>query len=512
MGRLFYAATAAAALCSHVAIAQTSPGFQDNTVFYSNTLNAAIAGKADMNGGTLTNPGVTNPSVTGGTFSGGDVSAQRVMPTGGTHMRTPADLAADFPTPAGQLAAGQTEAALRGGTMDAAPAIQATWAKGSARLPCGSYRLDGPITAPGTNTALLGESEGCVRLLVNFPTGDVITVPSTVGNVHIAGFQMLTSVARTSGAAIRVTGAGSTTLRDIKMERTGTGSWFDGILVGGGAIVTRMSGLYLANATNDCIRVENRSVDIYIHDANTAACNVGLRLRSASGVYLHDLDLVGSGSIGFLIDPAVANGDSVDAVMGDTVLSDTSGGTGIALVGTGRITEINIVNLWASNSGTSGVFTVQQVLNVPATGLVIDNELVNGVTLTAPRFKGNGAHGVQIIHGTNIIMTGAQSLMNSAAYGTVPPGGGPAGTTRHNGFQIEGQVTNVLLMAPIGGPGGWELGAGLPIKQGYGLVRTLTGTGGQVVTVIGGQFNGNVTGPYLLPAATGDRIVDLGNQ
>jgi len=435
-----------------------------------------------------------------------------VIALGGTSSRTASERAADWRGPADYLAAGQTEAALTSGAINAAPAIQAAWAANSARLPCGSYRLDGPLVAPGFNTALLGESEGCVRFLVNFPTGDVITVPSVAGNVRISGIQFLTSVVRTSGAAVHVIGAGSTTIRDIKMEKTDNGLWFDGILIGGGANVTRISGLYLANTTNDCIRVENRSVDTYLRDINTAACNIGVRLRSASGVYLHDLDLVGSGSIGFLIDPAVANGDSVDAVMGDTVLSDTSGGTGIAFVGTGRITEINIVNLWSSDSGTSNVFTPQQVLNSPSSGLVIDNEMVNGVTLTAPRFKGNGAHGVDIIHGTNITMTGAQSLMNGAAYGTVPSGGGAAGTTRYNGFQIGGQVTNLLLMGPIGGPGGWELGAGLPIKQGYGLFRTLTGTGGQTVTVIGGQFNGNVIGPYLLPAAAGDHIVDLGNQ
>ena len=416
-----------------------------------------------------------------------------------------------FPTPQDNVPAGQA-AALATGGMNAAPAVQAAWAKGAARIPCGQYRLDTPLIAPASNTALLAESNGCVQVVVTFTNGDVVTLPAGMTNITISGIQFVTSVVRTSGAAIHVAGATNTLLHDLKIEKGAGGQWWDGLLVSNGAVVTRVGNFYFSDMGNDCIRLENRVVDTFIATGNTAGCNIGIRLRSASGVFLSYLDLVGSTNIGLVVDPVLANGDSVDAVTGDTVLSDTSGNAGILLGGTGRITEFNVVNLWASASGTSGVFTPGQVINNVGTGMVIDNENVNGVALASPRFKGNGGHGIQIIHGSNIILTGAQALMNGASFGTVPPSGGPASTLRLNGIQIEGQATNISIFAPIAGQGGWEPGVGLPQKQGYGLFRNATGTGGQMVTLIGGQFNGNVIGTYLLSATTGDHIVDLGNQ
>ena len=78
--------------------------------------------------------------------------------------------AALFPSPTDFVTAAQAGPLMSGG-INAAPAIQAAWTASSARIPCGTYRLDGPLVAP-SNSVLHGEADGCVRFLVTFPTGD----------------------------------------------------------------------------------------------------------------------------------------------------------------------------------------------------------------------------------------------------------------------------------------------------------------------------------------------------
>jgi len=366
--------------------------------------------------------------------------------------------------------------------------------------------MDTPLTINVDHASLKAAAEGCVTLIVNFGAGDVIDIKNAA-YTSIYGIHFVAAVPRVSGALLHVENATHTDLR-ISAEGTLSTRFADMILVGAGSHVTRIGPTYLANATGSCIRIDGYAVDTYLSEVNTADCKVGLDLHDASGVYMDRLDLVGSRESGFIIDPPA--GSSVNAVYGSAVLSDTSSMDGVVLAGSGDITEVNIVNLWSSDSGTSGTFTTHQMLRQPSRGVYFNNPRINGVSLTNLRAKGNGGDGVFIRSGSNIQLTGAQALMNgaSAAPGHPPTGGAEA--RRFDGIHIGGDAANVIVSGAIAGSGGFEQAAGLKNQQAWGLRRE-AGPVGQSVTVVNSVFSGNTEGSCKVNSSSKDHLNISGN-
>jgi hypothetical protein len=437
-----------------------------------------------------------------------DASSQHVTQTDAQHTRTLADKLFDLPTPADFLTPGQTTAQLIGGLIDAAPAIQAALAtRRGVFLPCGYYLLGSPIVTTTSGTGIVGAGNRCVTLAVAYPTGDAIKIgdgTATPLNVSMSGFMLYAVNPRTSGSAIRIQHANNVSLKDFTISgQFYSGVEVDGASGGAGGFGIRMDNFEIQSATGSaCLLVKSFMQDVYLSNGLLGTIPIalgcrhaGLEIQDAGGVYATNLDVIGAGTNGLLIDPSAASTQSVFAVFLTNFLSDTSHADNIVLGGSGPITEINFNNVWASSS-------------VTGRGLLASNPRLDGLTATNTTLIGNWQDGALITAGRNINFTaGLRAIENNM---------NPSGS--FSGVSITAGVDQVTInSAKLGGGGvfGATIRNGAPAapvanRQAYGAIIA-SGVTNLIFT--GNQAGGNVTAGCSLPVASATviRVNNIGS-
>jgi len=412
-------------------------------------------------------------------------SACTVVSLGASSPQSLAAKLGEIATPGDFIGSGAS--ALYAGNINARPAIMAAIAaKGRVYLPCGTYRLDATLVLSGQQ--VYGAAPSCVTLNINFASGDGVLMTGT--RPELRNVRIYTTASRSAGAAVHVDHTYRAVLNDIVVEGS---HGADAFLVDG-ANTTHISRSDLrpppaAGSTSFAagagIHLLGMAVDTHIVGGNVSQWHYGIELSDASGVFVSNLDLVRSGQ-GILFDPT--SSQQVFGVQMSTVLGDTSAADNWYFGGTGPITDVQIANLWASNSQT-------------ANGVAVVNQNVNGLSISNPHVLGNYAHGMALVGGKNIAITGGSVTDNSAA-----------GSAQYDGIQISGsdQVRIIGVMSGMGGSlSRPSPGPGQSNLQRYGL-NAGTGSNDTRRIIVGmSGFFGNMTGGLNMP--TGLNIVNLGN-
>ena len=463
---------------------------------------------------------LTNPTSTGGTFAGGDISGQHVLPTGAINARTTADKLGDLPTPADFLPPGATAAQLYSGAIDAAgPTMAAIAAKGGVLYPCGVYRWDGPVT--WNRQALFGMGRACVNIGLNFPSGDVNIFPaSSVGStIDQATFRTL--VTRTSGALFHVIGANNTRISNTLAYPAITGTSFYDLLDIDPSTATTpvpaddvlVENFKWSNASQTGLVVRGNSQDIVVKHGSTVNMLHHLYLESGSAITLEVLDLIGATSDGCIISPGAS--ENVNALHMHTVFCDSSYGNNWVFGGSGPITEVVGDGVWGSQAGVTNLYGENPNPNpqhggsasagwtlLPSAGFVFTNQNINNVTLTGPEAHLNGGIGFDIQAGHNIKLLGLNAFENTyICYN----GDSATCSTHYPGVHVGAAATNVTIGFGQSGSGG--LFATQPNQQSYGITVDSGGSAGHVVTLMGNQAPGNLTGGYSVTIGPNDHVV-----
>ena len=394
--------------------------------------------------------------------------------SGGTDRRLIPDKLGDYVTAADFLLAGQTAAQLESGAIDAGPAIRAAISRvGTARLPvCGTYRLDTPVPLAGLGNAIVGGGRNCSTLQITFATGDAITL--TGGNTRLRELAITSTVTRTSGNAVHVAGSYGSGIENVFFN----GPFFTSLAIDKTNTFKLSHSDFRPGAVNTCVSLLNYPVDTFIDDTNLAACGAeGLLITSGSGIYLTQMDILGSAA-GVLV--TAANGANVNALYATHVLADSNSNYGWDFEGAGPITEVRCSACWGSGT-TAGP------------GLKINNPFMNDVEFTAFEAHHNSMQGVDLEFGQNITFTGGHVLQNSTA-----------GSALYDGLYAGPGTTIVTISGMHAGSGGYMgVAQKLPNLQRYGINVNNTVPAG-IFTVIGNTAFGNVTG--------GVRVLNIGDR
>lgn len=360
--------------------------------------------------------------------------------------------------------------------------------------------LDTPLrTEARVAPVLRGMAEGCVRLIANFATGDIVALDNPDSSL-ISDVTLGTLVQRQSGAVFHQMGGYNTTYRNITI--TGPQA-ADGWLLDGSNTVfledykcrppspdhREPAGLFWAGA---CIHLVHGTLELHATNGTAAAWHYGLELTDTGGATVSFADFTTSGNA-VLFDPSNARGETVWGISLTGVYGDSSAGDNWLFAGTGPITDVKIVDGWASNSQT-------------ANGYAFTNALTNGVQLDIPDVLNNFAAGFAIAAGTNIQINGPEVMMNSQQ-----------GANMNDGVFIGAAAGNVTLMGGHCGQGGHMAapdakarapGAIAANKQRWCVNQAPGAAGVQSVKVIGLTTINNVSGGINLQA-NGPHYADI---
>ena len=327
-----------------------------------------------------------------------------------------------------------------------AAAINARLASGSVTLPCGSYTLYGPILLNRSGEIIRGTNPACTRLIVKFADGDVIESRGPgISNTSVRDLEISASVKRKSGYAIDLIRTFQSGVSNIVIDNAQGGRQFGGIKVSG-ANTTAINdvemtgggssfGYYLTSAGGQ------QAIDTFITRSNVSSYLDDMAVDNASGIYLDKLDLILSLKDGLLVEP-IAPGANVNALLAESVLVDTSSGSGWVFTGTLPITEVKLTNCWGSGSGT---LVSGSVPTAPENGLLAQDPALSGLSIQSSHFHHNGGNGISIVGGSEIqIGAGTTTLMNSAA-----------GFAKADGIYIAAPANFVQLNGIISGQGGY---------------------------------------------------------
>jgi len=474
-------ATVFAALSS-LAHAQTVPhlarsGFSTGTIPPANDpvsteadVEAAIGTKQDVNG---------------------DVSGQHVLVPGGFVPKALTEMFGYFPSIGALLVAGQTADQLTSGTIDAQPVLSAALALGPLRLPCGTYRLDRPLSFTSTSKLYLdGASPGCVTLNANYASGDVFSLVGTQ-RARVRDITVNAVVPHASGSVFHLQGS----TYDAQFEGVTISGPFsaDGWLIDG-ANTTHIShydcrppvafvvGTFGARA---CVHATGNFADIHLSHGNSASWNYGVEVTNGSGMVAESIDAVLSGN-GVIFDPGA--GQSVFGIEMSNILADTSAGDNWLFAGAGIISDVQITNSWASNSQG-------------ATGMAFTAPATDGVMISNSTILSNGSNGIALLNGINISFSNDHVCMNarSSALGVA------------DGIQIGPAVDHVTIMGSESGLCGLLSRQGKTNTQRWGINVIGGSTGGQTVMLIGNMTWANTTGGTHIVAGAVDAFTSIGN-
>lgn len=227
------------------------------------------------------------------------------------------------------------------------------------------------------------------------------------------------------------------------------------------------------NGGGDAFFIEHGRMFNNAHETNS----VGLELTSGGGFMVSQVDISSMGRA-FLVDPA--SGQWVRYSQFHVFQCDTSYQNNMTLDGSAAggspagVYSITFTNSWFSSAGAFG----------GSNGYGVDLVSSNGITIDTSMIFGNSLDGIRIRVGANqTILTSNKISGNSNGAGN---GGANVGV--HSGILLDASVDTVLMANNISG----VIGANA-FSQKYGLD---IGVGAVNYTVIGNNFENNVTGAY----------------
>ncbi len=369
----------------------------------------------------------------------------------------------------------QTWKRFAAGSVDAAPVINRALASGSVVLPCGSYRISSPVTGLSTDGRVLrGLGPGCVTLKVVFPAGDVIRIVGGASFVTVENLTIEADVARTQGAMIKVASGFHARISDVMITARGSGIPFDGIVVDG-ANTLGVDDVEIRGATRYGYHLTGHATDISIMRSNVVGSATAIDVDDASGVWLTNMDLIGSSGTGVWIHPT-GTGAFVNALYATGVWTDSGAGNGWEFGGSGSISEVHLTGCWAASSGTTN-----KAIAAARDGILIDGPGVDGLSIENTEVLNNGGFGIDIASGRDVSVLDTNVRMNSMFV---------AG--RYDGIRVGGATTNVRIENNFSGDGGFVQGM-LKARnhQRYG-VSIAPSSATAIITMIGNQTSGNI--------------------
>ena len=482
-------------------------------------------------------------------------------------LLTPADFLAAEQTEA-QLVSGVIDAgpAFSAAMLNSISSPSSTAIGAAVVIPCGFYRFDTKPTFPTSGyfqSALRGISSACVTFEINYQIapGDALLAYYAQSYLDIEDITFSSLVAQTAGAALQFRQTFGTTLRNLVFTGSAGKTLFDNLVLDG-ANTTVANNIQARpfTGTDGCILLLGtvvQTADFTLSGSGINGCNRGLVANNSSGVYISDTDMTGGVSSGVSIRPSsggaltgsiagnvltvtaaptgkldvgtvltgtgvtagtaiIARGSgaggtgtytlntaqtvpsgsitavaqNVNAFFAQNLLTDTtSNGNGFEVVGDGAVTELHLTKLWAGGSGataTPGTF------NGPYAGLILNNPNLDGAQLEHVYAHGNGGIGIDIEAGKHISLSDPQACMNGQATNNTYPG-----------IVVAAPVDYFQISSPFAGACGYfSKVAGQTNKQSYGL--TINNNASQHITMLGGQFDGNVTSTWTHFAASAD--------
>jgi hypothetical protein len=203
---------------------------------------------------------------------------------------------------------------VKAGTLsvDVIGAVQSALDSGeSLWAPSGKYLCSAPPTITNSGTALFGAGTYKAEFITNFAAGDSFLVTGGAGeikNIQLANFRVDSSVAKTSGAGIRLFGTVRSTLNNVVAGgQDGNDFLWDGYHFDEVDLIT-MNG-YQGSVLNDALIVNGggagrpRGSDIYTWGGKLTGGGVGVRIGGdVGGLYLDAVDINNNDVAGVVID------------------------------------------------------------------------------------------------------------------------------------------------------------------------------------------------------------------
>lgn len=371
--------------------------------------------------------------------------------------------------------------AIGNGTSDDTAAIQSAinalaGIGGTVYFPSGFYPYTS-LSIPHHYVKLLGVGIGATTLAQTI-NGNGITIgvsDSVVSGNSISSMSIGGNGLSSGGAAVYILNTGNTIIRDvyilnsqigIRIEST-TGHWnttiknftisecYNGIVIGSTGTIAQLP------------------QDIFLSNGIICACtHDGLVIIVASGVYAHDIDIVGCDARGILIEPTVNT--QTQACIFTNILTDTSE-FGVLISGAGKVRFISFVNCWSASNSQTGIAIS------PGSGY--------DIRVVGTSISGNGTHGISIVGSFETNISGCGIFNNGTAinntFDTIYIGGGSSNFSITNniigwtegankpswGIHVDAGVGNNYIIANNRCPGNAQ---GILSDQGTGINKIVT--------------------------------------
>jgi hypothetical protein len=352
---------------------------------------------------------------------------------------------------------------------------------GQILVPDGTCVVSGPINWTGSGISLVGNGPNSSRIKTTSTTLGIIRIGfgSTITSQHtrISGIGFLASSPMTAAAAIYANNA-----YDFRMENIATlSNIFNGVQIensDAGTFDVHITNFHLGGILGDGILLglnsttTNPVTDIFVTDGQilpgSPTATAGIHGYGVGGLYVSGVDITNQSTNFF--NNAVAFHPSgtqqSNAILLNEVLADNSTDTNIYFGGSGKLSDIQIVNSWASTSKNTD-------------GISFDNANLNNAKVVGSIIDSNDHHGVSIHSGTNIQITSSSIMMNSVET-----------TATYDGVHVDANISSWVVTNNMIGQGGYFANTGGTWKQKCGVfVATGTSTNYIIATNWGANNN-----------------------
>jgi hypothetical protein len=298
---------------------------------------------------------------------------------------------------------------------DDTSAIQAalTWLSsvgGSIYLPSGTYKISASLNITSSNVRIFGD--GPVSKIKTYSSAlDIFVVSagggsSEIDNVTFANFDVLSSIAKTAGAAFKCTKIARARWDNVCLCSTedtiSPGNFlfngidlnqFDYCVINGGTIITTNegvacngdpsslfgAGLFLCGG----LKISGQSTGAGVHIGG-----------GAGGIYFNDCDVIGNRN-NVLIDTARQAGVANREIFFGGTCSLDSANNDAVFVDSNSVTHLQITGTWIASAGTSNSLGLGLNINSPNSTLVCK--------ISGARFFNNAGGGIVINAGSAVI-------------------------------------------------------------------------------------------------------------
>ena len=330
---------------------------------------------------------------------------------------------------------------------------------GTVKLSPGTYIVSAPLSVEANSIHIAGAGPGATVLSPTSLTADVITagLTGTRTDLSVRGLTIGGAAPRTAGAAVHW----GTVFRG-HVEDCDLIAPFNGVYLSGPSSIIYLRGIYIVNvtpATGVGVYMNGFANDVYLSDVlmdNPPASQpfAGIRLSSASGIWLTDCDILHAGH-GLRVDPPASQ--TVQWLFALNCAFDSCAIAGVyinASTATSTITGLQFTACWTSSNGMTGTTAAVSGIH----GLVVlgaAGSTINGLSFVGHRAFVNTGDGMLINAGNDILVEAAQASGNSAP---------PTAAAAYQGIAIGGTVNGCQVIGCRSGQM-----AGFANTQNYGI-------------------------------------------